>query len=109
MLDYPWQRFIGRHEKEGQQGGFYLCHYLSVSHSLSDSPYERVRSVQGGFCLLSFVLPVVIVTIGICRCLFLAILGAISCSKQTKLGYFHHSWSHVEWNKKGFSWGEFKL
>lgn len=58
MLDYPWQRFIERHEKEGEKSGFYLCHYLSVSHTPSDSPYEWVRSVQGGFCLLLSVLPV---------------------------------------------------
>lgn len=47
MQDYAWQRFIARHEKEGQQAEFYLCHHLSVSHSLkalSDCPYEWVST-----------------------------------------------------------------
>ena len=56
-----------------------------------------------------YTLLIVILTIGICRCLFLAIPGPILCSKQTKLGHFHHSSSRVECNKKELSWGEFQL
>lgn len=83
----------------------FLSLTLLLTALMSGSDPCREDSVYSCLCSLL----IVILTIGICRCLFLAIQGAISCSKQTKLGHFRHSSSHVEWNKKEISWGEFQL
>lgn len=78
---------------------------LSLASLMSRSDSCREDSV---YSHLYFLL-IVIHMIGICRCLFLAIPGAISCSKQIKSGLFHHSLPHVESKRKECSRGEFQL
>lgn len=82
-----------------------FCPSLFLTALMSDSDLCRDDSAYFHLCSLLNV----IFTIGNCRYLFFAIPGAISCNKQTKLGHFHHSLSHIEWNRKEFSWGEFQL
>lgn len=93
--------------KDSKVGFIFAITFLSLflTALMSGSDPCREDSVYSHLCCLL----IVILTIGICSCLFLVIPGAISCSKQTKLGHFHHSLSHVEWNKKEFSWGEFQM
>lgn len=96
-------------KKNSKVGFIFDITFLSLTLFLtaltSGSDLCREDSVYSRLCSLL----IVILTIGISRCLFLAIPGAISCNKQTELGDFHHSLSYVEWNKQQFSWDEFQL
>lgn len=109
MLDYLLQAKIYR-EKGWQQRWILslplpFCPSLFLTALMSESCLCRDDSVYFHLCSLLNV----ILTIGICRCLFFAIPGAISCNKQRKSGHFHHSSSHIEWSKEEFSWGKFQL